>query len=137
MASRYSNEDSSLTTVELLLRNGADPNAKDNCGWTPLHEASRYCACTSSLETVELLLRNGADPNAKDSDGWTPLYCASRSRYFNSDNSLETVKLLLQYNATPIDIETQILKLEIDIESLVEANKRLKQRIKILEDEVD
>ena len=47
------------------------------------------------------------------------------------NNLLES--LLFRFGAEPIDEKTQILKLEIDIESFVKTNKDLKQRIKMLE----
>ncbi|XP_027746148.1 BRCA1-associated RING domain protein 1 [Empidonax traillii] len=52
-----------VAAVEQLLTNGADPNVKDNAGWTPLGDVA----------AVEQLLTNGADPNVKDNAGWTPL----------------------------------------------------------------
>ena len=142
-ASNYSNDTSSLATVEALLRNGANPNAKNNDGWTPLHWAVKYSnrASTISLATVEVLLKNGADPNARTSSDWTPLsialYFSNKTEYSIFICSLATVKLLLQYNATPVNTATQIIKLEINIENLVEENEKLKRRIETLESEED
>jgi len=133
LAAGYSNEDSSLETVYLLLKNGADPNAKDYDDETPLHIASRDSNYTSSLETIALLLKNGADPNMKAKYNYTPL----RFALLSSISPIATVKLFLRYGATPINEETQILKLEIDIESFVEANEKLRQHILMLEDETD
>ena len=133
IACRNSKTFSSEEMVSFLLEKGADPNAKNNNDNTPLHLAAGYSNEDSSLETVYLLLKNGADPNAKDIYDWTSLHWASIS----SMSSLATVKLLLQYNATPIDKLTHILKLEIDIESFVEANEKLKMMIESLESEED
>ena len=133
IACRNSKTFSSEEMVKFLLEKGADPNVKDNFNSVPLHSASAVSNEDSSLATVELLLKNGADPNVKGQFDWTPLHCAS----IFVTSSLETVKLLLQYNASPIDTKTQILKLEIDIESLVEENKRLQQKILLLENEED
>jgi ankyrin repeat protein len=59
--------------VELLIAAGADVNAKDEGGQTPLHKA----ASGGHKEIVELLIAKGADVNAKISDGFhkgdTPL----------------------------------------------------------------
>ncbi len=50
--------------IELLIREGADVNAKVN-GVTPLHQA----AFRSHKEIAELLIANGADLNAVDNVG--------------------------------------------------------------------
>ncbi|KAI0437751.1 ankyrin repeat-containing domain protein [Xylaria telfairii] len=80
----------------LLLKNGADIEAKDNeNGWTPL-----YSAANCGNEAVcKLLLENGADIEAKDNkNGWTPLYSAA-------DCGNEAIcKLLLENGA---DIEAK------------------------------
>jgi ankyrin repeat protein len=52
--------------VEFFLARGADVNAKDCQGRTPLH-------WVSSIEVAELLLKKGADIHAKDKEGSTPL----------------------------------------------------------------
>lgn len=86
---------------ELLLAHGADVNAKNRLGETPLLEAA---GCTA---VVELLLAHGADVNIKDNDGQTPLLAAA------ARGAMETVKLLLahgadvnasdRYGRTPLD----------------------------------
>ena len=48
-----------VEVVELLLKAGADPNAKAGNGWNGLHEASRW----GRDEVVEVLLGAGADAN--------------------------------------------------------------------------
>jgi len=47
--------------VAIMLAHGADANAKDEAGWSPLHWAAR----DKSAPTVEALLKAGADPNAR------------------------------------------------------------------------
>jgi hypothetical protein len=88
---------SNIETVKLLLENGADVNAKDVIGWTPLMMSSRYSNTDSNIQTVKLLLENGADVNAKYDKGWTPLMLASR--YSTTDSNIQTVKLLLENGA--------------------------------------
>jgi ankyrin repeat protein len=61
--------------AESLLANKADVNAKDNDGWTPLHEASYE----GSKEVAEVLLANKADVKAKDKLGNTPLQAAENA----------------------------------------------------------
>jgi ankyrin repeat protein len=51
-----------------LLDRGADIDAKDARGWTPLHIASSY----GYGESCELLLSYGADVNIKNNKEQTP-----------------------------------------------------------------
>jgi hypothetical protein len=59
----------SVLVVLACHAEGADVNAKDDWGMTPLHEATRE----GHKEITDLLLTNGADVNAKDGSGRTPL----------------------------------------------------------------
>jgi cytohesin len=61
-----------------LLNAGADPNARDAQGRTPLIEA----AFAGRTDCAAALLSAGADPNATDIDGWTPLMEASSKGRF-------------------------------------------------------
>jgi len=62
-----------VADVTRCLAAGADPNARDEDGWTPLHLAATY----DGAEAVAALLAGGADLNARDEDGWTPLHVAA------------------------------------------------------------
>lgn len=55
-----------------LLREGADPNARDSWGQTPLHEA----ASSGALDIALALLEAGAEADAADERGITPLFRA-------------------------------------------------------------
>ena len=82
---------SGVVEVEVLLKAGADVNAKDKDGDTPLHAAA---GDNSSPAVLEVLLKAGADVNAKDADGNTPLHGAA----FNN-SSPEVLEVLLKAGA--------------------------------------
>ena len=67
----------SPAVLEVLLKAGADVNAKENKGWTPLHAAA---AENPSPAVLEVLLKAGADPRAIDKDGKTP-HAVARPEY--------------------------------------------------------
>ena len=55
--------------VDLLIANGANVNAKNEEGGTPLHLAAEE----GHQQIVELLISKNADINARDNKGKTPL----------------------------------------------------------------
>jgi ankyrin repeat protein len=52
----------------VVLEQGADPNARQQAGYTALHEAANK----GNLALIELLLAHGADPLATNDDQLTP-----------------------------------------------------------------
>ncbi|MBI2880352.1 MAG: ankyrin repeat domain-containing protein [Candidatus Tectomicrobia bacterium] len=60
-------------SVTRLIIEGANVNAKDNHGWTPLMRA----AAAGHTEVVKVLMAAGADVNLKGENGETPLMAAA------------------------------------------------------------
>ena len=54
-----------LSLVELLLAHGADPNARQHGGWTPLQAAAQH----GDAAMIRVLLAHGADVEALSDDG--------------------------------------------------------------------
>ncbi|MBN1507520.1 MAG: ankyrin repeat domain-containing protein [Sedimentisphaerales bacterium] len=75
-----------IRSIELLISHGADVNARDWHGHTPLHHVaarqtthSNLYWTPSSKDTVAALIGHGAQIDAKDRYGRTPLHYALRS----------------------------------------------------------
>ncbi|MCT7546124.1 ankyrin repeat domain-containing protein [Aliarcobacter cryaerophilus] len=84
-----SQKEPSLDIFNMLIKAGADINAKDKYSCTPLHWASSK----NHIELVKVLIKAGADINAKDKYSCTPLHWAS------SKNHIELVKVLIKASA--------------------------------------
>lgn len=61
--------------VGMLLEAGAEPNAKQNLGWTALHSAAH----NGDAAMVQVLLEHGADPAMKADNGETPVDLAQKN----------------------------------------------------------
>jgi ankyrin repeat protein len=77
--------------LPVMLQRGAQVDARDNNGDTPLITA----ATLSDPETARLLIQYGANVNAADTQGETPLIVAVQHR------DLPTIRLLMTSGANP------------------------------------
>ncbi|MDR2548253.1 MAG: ankyrin repeat domain-containing protein, partial [Rickettsiales bacterium] len=66
--------------IDLLIKAGADPNAKNDRGQTPLHYA------ITGFNGIVPLIKVKADPNVQDNEGKTPLHYAA---YFGCNGSID------------------------------------------------
>src|SRR5215813_4939146 len=69
------NPSAQAETIACLIEAGADPDATDMSGVTPLHRAVR----TRCAAAVEALLAGGADPRRKNKNGSTPMLLATQT----------------------------------------------------------
>ena len=84
-----------LELLRLLHEHGADPNARDSRGMTPL-------LCQPSFRTAELLLSYGADPNATDTNGRSALTNLALS---GDQESVAVARLLMEHGAKPRPVD--------------------------------
>jgi len=87
--------------VELIIAAGAEIDAADNDGDTPLHVA----ALNGHVGTVKLLLSHGADMHKRGQLGSTALMHAATC---TCETSSETVKALIDAGASLEDKDTDI-----------------------------
>jgi ankyrin repeat protein len=95
-------KDKNGTVIRRMINAGADVNAKDKYGWTPLSCASR----NGHLDVVIALMGAGADLNAKTNDGWTLLHFASYSGHMDIVTAL--INIGAELNAKDVDGDTPL-----------------------------
>jgi hypothetical protein len=100
--SSWWNPPAQAATIACLIEAGADPNATDMSGVTPLHRAVR----TRCAAAVAALLAGGADVRRKNKNGSTPMLLAMQTTGRGGSGSPEAkaqqdeiVRLLEQYGA--------------------------------------
>jgi ankyrin repeat protein len=96
IAAGHPDLDAAAWMVESMVVNGADPNARQGDGISPLHAA----AAAGNAEAVRLLIYDGADPEARTPEGKTPFQTALAA------GRKETADLLRDHRSLPRDHST-------------------------------
>jgi len=99
----YNNDDDvslMISKINYFIANGADVNAKNEDGLTPLHWAVWHGMMRKYVDVVKFLVENGADVNAKTKDGTTPLQVWAKHGH-----RIEVVKILVENGA---DVNTKV-----------------------------
>ncbi|XP_016837065.1 putative ankyrin repeat protein RF_0381 [Nasonia vitripennis] len=110
-----------IELVEYFLENGANPNAADYNGETPLLTAAKS---RQAKRLLPLVMRYGANPTARNVDGWNALHYLIRIWTSQIDGHVDLVKTLIakgvliddRENDTkqqPIHVAVQYRKLEL------------------------
>jgi len=92
------NENKHFKILEKLLKLGADPNAHDILGNTPLYYALKY-RIADCEKVVSILLRYGANPN------YDSIFYQYVIQLDDEPEKWNVIDLLLSYNAKPNDYE--------------------------------
>lgn len=77
--------------ISVLLQNGADPNKKQDDGYSPVHMATS----NGDVEALRLVLGAGGDANAQAINGATPLDFAVQKHH------IDVARVLLEGGADP------------------------------------
>ena len=86
----YAHREVPISNVRFLLANGANPNARDSVGNTPLHLATSY----AETGLMRLLIDYGAKVNVPNDGNVTPMHLAADQR------SPLAIKILSDFGAT-------------------------------------
>ncbi len=92
LAVGYRDEEVADRMTKILVANGAELNAKQSDGLTPLHHAVARC----SLKLVQTLIHAGADPFLKDDLGRSSMDLAKEMEQMQPEAPCREMRALLQ-----------------------------------------
>lgn len=98
--------------IEILIANGANVNAKNRDGKTPLHLAvapthwNLNDTATKPI-LIDILIAKGADVNAKDNEGNTPLNLALPGEYYSKAGIARSKIIIKLSSAKNADVNTK------------------------------
>jgi uncharacterized protein len=85
-AAAQSDPELALTLVRVLLTAGADPNGRQNGGYTALHEA----AVNGNVAMIRLLLERGGNPGLANDEGELPIDMARSKGHADAERLLDS-----------------------------------------------
>ena len=85
----------------LLMEAGADLNARDKAGYTPLHDAMYGTSGAEVSALISALIDGGAAPDARTASGVTPLYILADWASYADIESANPISLLIRSGADP------------------------------------
>ena len=88
-----------MRVLEALISHGADINARDYGGETPLHHVTEVA--NPNMEVLRYLVSKGANVNEQDGGKRTPLHFAARNRY---SSNVEALRYLISVQDADINV---------------------------------